>query len=830
MGEVYLAVRVDDAGLEERRQKMAVKLIKRGMDTDFVLGRFRRERQVLSRLAHPDIARLLDWGASEDGRPFFVMEYVEGTPICEYADARRLTIEGRLNLFRKVCAAVAHAHRSLVVHRDIKPSNILVTAEGAPRLLDFGIAKLLSPEEGEEAAEATAAHLRLMTPEYASPEQVTGGEITTGSDVYSLGVLLYELLTGRLPHRFKTRSPEEVAREVCGHEPERPSTALLRTEVVKSGGSEPVTLTPESVSRARGSEPGHLRRRLSGDLDMIVLKALRKEPERRYSSAEQFAEDIRRHLEGLPVVARPDTVGYRAGKFIRRHRGGVAAALLLFVVIAGGVAATAWQAAVARAERKRAERRFDDVRRLANSFMFEFDEALTRGETPARELLVRRALEYLGSLAQEAGDDPSLVLELATAYQKIGEVQGRPGSSNVGDKAGALESYRKSLTLLERLAAAEPSKAEYKRLSQENYARMSEVLVETGRAGEAVGLSRKALEVSLSLSEAAPGDVQLRRTAGLAYHTLGDLLFDMNEFGESLSFHRQGLAFREQTLPLDPSNWRLRRDVALSYNGVGRALAGAGDFAGALEHLRKGLAIDQELADAEPASLYFKRVLSSHHNHIAEVLRRAGDFAGALDHSLRSTALKEGVLASDPSNVAAQVNLVINLEQLGSLYLQSGDARRSLEYYRRGAELSGRLSATDASNQQIRFYLGSCVAGVGAALSALGDAGGGLKSLEEAAAVLTPLNSGESPLPEVRRGLAEVYARMGEVHVSLAEARRAAAADRRAHWSEARAMLGRSLDIWLALRRENRLRPSDAATVDSLTRALAQCEQKAAGA
>ena len=630
MGKVYLAVREDDAGPPERRQKLAVKLIKRGMDTDFVLRRFRRERQVLSRLAHPDIARLLDWGASEDGRPFFVMEYVEGTPVCEYADGRRLTVEERLRLFRRVCAAVAHAHRSLVVHRDIKPSNILVTSEGAPKLLDFGIAKLLSPEDGEETVEATAAHLRLMTPEYASPEQVAGGEITTGSDVYSLGVLLYELLTGHLPYRFKTRSPEEVARVVCG-----------------------------------------------------------REPERRYSSAEQLSEDIRRHLEGLPVVARPDTVGYRTGKFIRRHRAGVAAAFALLVAVVAGVTATAWQAAVARAERERAERRFNDVRRLANSFMFKFDEALTKGETRAREQLARRALEYLGSLAQEAGDDPSLVKELATAYQKIGEVQGRPGSSNVGDKVGALESYRKSLALLEGLAAADPANTEYRREMQETYARMGEVLVETGRAREAVELSRKALEVSLSLSGAAPGDVQSRRTAGLAFHTLGDLLFDVNEFEEAIAFHRRGLAFREQTLPLDPSNWRVRRDVALSHNGLGRALAGAGDFGAALEHLRRGLAIDQELADADPASPYFKRVLSSHHNHIAETLRLAGDFAGALGHSLRSTALKERVLASDPSNAAAQVNLAINLEQLGSIYLSAGDARRALEHYRRGPNSAG---------------------------------------------------------------------------------------------------------------------------------------------
>src|SRR5262249_55002055 len=272
---------------------------------------------------HPNIARLMDGGTSQEGLPYFVMEYIEGQPIKEYCDARRLPTEERLMLFREVCSAVHYAHQNLVIHRDIKPGNILVTAEGAVKLLDFGIAKLLAPGR----IETTEAAARVMTPDYASPEQAQGDPITTASDVYSLGVLLYELLTGHRPYRITGNSPVEIIRAICEQEPARPSAAVARVETIRAGDSDTrVAVTPESVSKARGSQPDKLKRQLEGDLDNIVLKAMRKEPQRRYASAEQFSEDIRRYLLGRTVIARKDTLGYRSGKFVRRHKAGVAAA------------------------------------------------------------------------------------------------------------------------------------------------------------------------------------------------------------------------------------------------------------------------------------------------------------------------------------------------------------------------------------------------------------------------------------------------------------------------------------------------------------------------
>lgn len=351
MGVVYRAMRADD----EYHKEVAIKLIRRGFDSDFIVSRFRHERQILANLAHPNITRLLDGGKTEEGLPYLVMEYIEGEPIDAYCDAHRLSINERLKLFRTVCSAVHYAHQNLIVHRDIKPGNILVTADGTVKLLDFGIAKLLSPEHPSQTTDKTTMAMRLMTPEYASPEQLRGETITTATDVYSLGVLLYKLLTGHHPYRFNRTQPHEIERAICEEEPERPSAALSRMEEVPArDGAMPIALTPESVSAARATEPQTLRRKLSGDLDNIVLMAMRKEAQRRYVSVERFSEDLRRHLEGRPVMAHKDTFGYRSAKFIRRNKVAVAAVALVTLILIAGIIATEWQAKIAAHQAKRA--------------------------------------------------------------------------------------------------------------------------------------------------------------------------------------------------------------------------------------------------------------------------------------------------------------------------------------------------------------------------------------------------------------------------------------------------------------------------------------------
>ncbi len=420
MGRVYLAERADG----QFKQRVALKIIKRGLDTDRVRQRFLRERQILARLQHPHIARLLDGGITDDGRPFFVMEQVDGLPLTDYCNQHCLGIDARLRLFMEVGRAVQYAHRNLVVHRDLKPSNILVTQDetGTPqvKLLDFGIAKLLSEEDNDFGL--TQAGMQVMTPAYAAPEQVRGEAITTATDVYALGVVLYELLAGSLPHQTTEARPDALA--ITDTEPVRPSTLVEQHRPIRHPDGSAETLTPEAISKARSISTTALRRRLEGDLDVIVLKALRKEPERRYASVEAFTEDIQRHLHGLPITARPDTLPYRMAKFIHRNRAGVASAGLVVLALFLGFASTIWQARIASSERDDARQqaaRAEQVTEFLIDIFEEADPSAVSGDTLTAQDILDQGL---GRVQRDFVDQPETQARLLDAmgrvYQKLG--------------------------------------------------------------------------------------------------------------------------------------------------------------------------------------------------------------------------------------------------------------------------------------------------------------------------------------------------------------------------------------------------------------------------
>jgi serine/threonine-protein kinase len=406
MGVVYLAERTDP----ELRQRVALKILRQDMATAPLRRRFLRERRILARLQHPNIASLLDGGMTGDGRPFLAMEYVEGEPITQYCDRHRLSVDDRIRLFMDACAAVQYAHQSLVVHRDLKPGNILVSADERVKLLDFGIAKLLDPDTDEGVVTTTAAGQRALTPEYAAPEQVSGEQVTTATDVYSLGVVLYELLSGRRPHRFEARTLEVVARVLREQEPAPPSAAVPGT----SG----------DIAAARGTTPERLRHRLAGDLDAIALTALRREPGQRYISAVALRDDLRRHLAGLPVSARRYTWLYRAARFVRRNRATVAVGALALLSLAGGFTAVALQERETARQRDLALREADKAASVSAFItgLFQLaDPAQVRGE----QVTVRESLDSARAwIGRELVDRPELRVEMA---HQLGEIYFRLG-------------------------------------------------------------------------------------------------------------------------------------------------------------------------------------------------------------------------------------------------------------------------------------------------------------------------------------------------------------------------------------------------------------------
>lgn len=549
MGAVYLAERAD-ASFEK---KAAIKLLKRGMDTDELVRRFRSERRILARLDHPHIARLLDGGSTADGRPYLVMEYIEGRPIDAWCTEQALSVEDRLILFEKVCRAVHFAHRNLVVHRDLKPGNILVVADGEPRLLDFGIAKLL---EGDPEPFATVAAFLPMTPEYASPEQIRGEPVTTATDVYSLGVLLYRLLAGRSPYRPATEGRASLAEAVCNQEPQRPST------VVGSRAKAAAETAGSAVERDR-----HLAKRLRGDLDTIVQKALRKEPGRRYESAEQLAADVRRHLDGLPVLARASGVGYRTRKFVGRHKIGVTLATGALLAIISSAAWALIERAATLREKNRAEAQ-EERATWSWDFMTEVFQVNDPSVSKGRDLTAIELLDRARTKLETSGEQPAQSSQhcatLGTVYMQLGkfetakklfrralELQGRAkifdgpqkaeallGLAQVENELGHSEQAEK---LMKRgFAVFEDAKgdkgAEYVK-ALNNYGGL---LVNTQRPVEAETQFRRALAVKQE-----PGRGR-DRTFAIALAGLGECKLKQNQLSEAEAYFRQSLDFRRR--------------------------------------------------------------------------------------------------------------------------------------------------------------------------------------------------------------------------------------------------------------------------------------------
>jgi serine/threonine protein kinase len=607
MGLVVKATHETDLG----PRLVAIKLIKRGVDTEEVLERFRLERRVLSALNHPNIARFFEAGETEDGRPYFVMEYVEGQPITAYCDANNLPVKRRLELFGKVCDAVHHAHTNLVVHRDIKPENIVVTPAGEPKLLDFGIAKLLNPQMAGAIA-VTGPGVRLMTPEYASPEQARGEPIGTLSDVYSLGVLLYELLSGRRPYRLVSRLEHEIVRVICETDPDRPSTVVTKVDEIRGYDGRMHTLDPQSIASRRGGKPESLRRQLSGDLDDIVMLAMSKAPAQRYPSVQDMASDVGHFLRGEPVRARRSgqRVIYVARKFVKRHRTLVAstAAAMVALVAMGSVAF--WQytrsvdadlaAAAARVETAEALNR-ELVRGSFGSVLWSnFSNRIIDVNLPAssREELWRSIVESFESLREKHGQDNPIVLEeYAKAMKELGDVLGGRRTGNVGDSQGALDAYTKSSDIFAALAANDPQNWELVYRSGISMIYKGDLLRELNRSTLAVEAYARAHELLTGLPEEGEWGDRRERALSVMLLTQAQMAGRQCMTDEAIEACRESIRIREARAARDPESELARRDVAIGHVNLGEILLVAGDTTGAEESFRRALTVRRGLLE-----------------------------------------------------------------------------------------------------------------------------------------------------------------------------------------------------------------------------------------
>ena len=655
MGEVWLAERADG----QHEQQAALKLLSPYLAAADSLKRFRRERQLLARLEHPNISRLLDGGMSPQGEPYLVMEYVEGTPLDSYCLEHKLSIRERLELMTKVCTAVSFAHQYLVVHRDLKPGNILVTKDGEPKLLDFGIAKVL---DSEAALERTVTSTLFLTPAYAAPEILRGSPATVASDVYSLGVVLYELLIGRRPFDAAKLGPAGLV---------------------------------QAVTEVDAPAPG-----MGRDLDAIMLKALARNPEERYGSAAQFAEDIRRYLDGLPVSAVVRSRWYVAKKFVRRNRLAVGAAAVLLVSLAAGLAGTLWEA-------RAAEQRFNDARRLANYLLFDLYDAVDKlpGAMPVQAAMARRALEYLDRMAAGKTNDPALRLELAQGYLKLGEVWGhRLGvSDTLGDTARAIDSDRKAIAILEPLVRAHPKMAEARRALATGQEMLGAALNGEGRYEDAARSLRQAAGTFEQDAVAHPRDVRSLQDAGTAWYTFGKQLSEKGAYisfdaGVPLSYLHKAVNELNAALQLSPANPAIVKLLVMTWESVGRIdstpnpALGITDFTNALNLIAKLPAAEQQ----QPEARDMRAMMLV---HIGWDKGQLKDLKGALADLDEARPVLDSLAAADPQNAGTAYQRMDLYRSLGLIHGYAGHQAASLANLRQAIEILDWTVARDPANK-----------------------------------------------------------------------------------------------------------------------------------
>ncbi len=780
MGEVYLGERAD-ASFDKQ---VAIKLVQGAM-TPAAHARFDAEKQALARLEHPHIARLIDAGETERGWPYLVMEYVDGMPIDLYLADKDVDVV--LAIFLQVCEAAAYAHRQLVLHRDIKPNNILVDGDGDVKLLDFGIAKLL---QSTETAEESRTVERAYTPEYASPEQVFGRPIGVASDIYSLGVLLYRLLTGVSPYRFNAVDTAALVHALGDDTLVAPSRAILGDNTIQAG----------STHRRRS-------RLLAGDLDTIARKALNKQPERRYATVDAFAEDIRRHIAHEPIRAQPDSLHYRAGKFLRRNVIGVAATIAVSLALVGGLVASLWQAHLANEQRILADRRFEDVRGLAHSMIFDLHDELVKlpGSTKARGMLVHEALAYLQRLGGDRDAPPALNRELASAWMRVGDVQGGSGVSNLGDLEGAMKSYVQARQHAEALIRSLPADIAARRLHAQILLHQADALYQGNVLDKSEQIYRQALAEWTALAkEKAP-----QATLGIARSLdgLGDVMFWTNKLDAALVIYTQAQATIENGGPdKDPRTYALFISQTEQQRGNTQGWLGHPQQARTL--MMQGIVRLQALQKTYPDDTSIDHALAIAWMELGGNMDDLPDKQPMLNAYTSARDASARLAAADSADVRAKIQLALSEQKLGDAYFEMKHYDEALARFRVALASEQDVTRLDARNQTVRQDMAMSWYDIASVMHETHRHDEALAAYKQALALRQALVAQAPKAAMLRRDVAVVYDGIADEDSDHAESCR--------DWIA-------SDDAWQALVKEGSAPPSDRPDIARVHQHAAAC-------
>lgn len=723
MGAVYLATRADGSF----DHTVAIKVIHTSNPAAPMMARFQQERQILARLNHPNIARLLDGGETPAGLPYLVMEFVKGREIDGYCDTHTLPLNGLLRMFLQVTSAVQYAHENLVVHRDLKPGNILVTEQGVPKLLDFGIAKVLDP-----AVQSSTLSTRVLTPEYASPEQVRGDIITTASDIYSLGAVLYRLLTGQPPHALQNLSPLDAAISISEQE------------------------APHAFN-------------VPADVNAILQKALHSDPRRRYRSADEFSTDIQRYLDGKPVLAVSDSFGYRSATFVRRHWIPVLALSAVLLSLTAGAGVAIWQG-------RRAERRFADVRQLANKFLFEFEGSIhnVAGATKARELVVKTAQEYLDRLAADSGQDRDLIHELADAYDKLGDVQGSPVAGNTGDSKAALASFRRAVELRDSIGDEKATDTKVRSGYLHALIGLANAEATSGDPARALPLNQKAASMADSWIANGSSDSDLLTSVSNTYSQLSTHQRENGKFEAAVASAKHSLAIQQQASGVHPDDAKLLRSVATRHWAVGSAQKMAGHPEEAVATFTTTVELLRQVAARDPSNARSRRELLTASwllaDTKAELLhKQKKGLEAAVPLWQEAWRIGTQLLNEDPANALVEADLTLISLGLGSTLQEVRQPQEALKMLGPAIDRQERRYRSDPENRTAAHYLALLHVASADCQTDLHDPTAALRSHRTAAQIFNRLVAASPANLQYRRDQASNLEGTGEVLAGLGD-------------------------------------------------------------